>query len=104
MDSFYNLIFRSAKISYYLFLLLAVPVIVCCPFIIQLWLGEVPKYSVVFCRLIIVFMMIDALSTPLWMSVEAIGKIKAYQVWISIINIMNLPLAYLVLKFNFPCY
>lgn len=103
-NGFHNLIFRASKISYFLFLVLAVPVIVCCPFIIKVWLGEVPTYSVVFCRLIIVFMMIDALSTPLWMCVEAIGKIKTYQIWISTIILINLPLAYLVLKCGFPCY
>lgn len=104
IEGFHNLIFRASRFSYYLFLILAIPVMVCTPFLINLWLGEVPEYAVIFTRLIIIYMMIDALATPLWMAVEAIGDIKKYQIYISLINISNIPLAYLVLELGYPAH
>lgn len=104
ISGFYSLIFRASKFSYFLFLILAVPIIVCTPFLINLWLGSVPEYAVIFTRLIIVYLMIDALSAPLWMSIEAVGVIKKYHIYTSILIILNLPLAFLVLKFGYAVY
>lgn len=104
IEQFYTLIFRASKFSYYLFLIIAVPVLVCTPFLIQLWLGEIPEFTVIFTRLIIVYLMIDALSAPLWMAIEAVGVIKKYHIYTSVLIVLNIPLAYLTLRFNYAVY
>ena len=49
--------------------------------------------------------MVDALSGPLWVSVQATGNIKRYQIEISLLILLNLPLVYLVLSCGFsPVY
>jgi len=103
-EKFNLLIFRSSKLSYYLFLVIAIPVIIYCPFMIKLWLGDMPEYSDIFCKLIIVCLMVDAISTPLWMSIEASGKIKVYQLYVSLLIFLNVPLSYLVLKLGGEAY
>ena len=45
--------------------------------------------------------MFEAASGPLWMSAHAIGNIKKYQLIISFILIMSLPLAYALILFGF---
>lgn len=104
ISGFYALIFRASKFSYYLFLILAVPIIVTTPFLIHLWLGEVPEYAVIFTRLIIIYLMIDALSAPLWMAIEAVGVIKKYHLYTSVLIVLNLPLAFVVLKYGYAVY
>lgn len=44
-------------------------------------------------------MLIDSLSGTLMTGIQATGKVKIYQVVVSISVFMNLPLSYLALKF-----
>ncbi len=98
---FMSLIFQSSKFSYFLLFFLALPILICTEFVLKAWLQIVPEYAASFCRLIIVFLLIDAISAPLWMSVQATGKIKKYQMLMGSLIFLNLPLAYLILKLGF---
>ena len=98
MERFINLILKASKYSYYLLFLIALPCFICCNEILQLWLGKVPLHAVSFCRLLIIFSLIDAIQGPLWMSAQATGKIKHYQLLMSCLILLNLPVTYVVLK------
>jgi len=95
---------QVSKFSYFLLLFISVPVLICTDFILQKWLGVVPEYTAVFCRLIIVYLLIEALTAPFWMSVQATGKIRNYQILISSLIILSLPLSYFALKMGYPPY
>ena len=103
MDMF-KLVFRSSKMSFYLILLISLPIIIETPFIIQLWLGQLPNYVVGFTRLIIVVSAIDALATPLMTVAHATGHIKLYQSLVGTMVIMNVPISYVFLKLGFSPY
>ena len=47
--------------------------------VLSIWLTEVPDYSGTFCNLYIIASIINALATPLWISIFATGKIRNYQ-------------------------
>ncbi|HAZ96127.1 MAG TPA: hypothetical protein DCW73_02540 [Treponema sp.] len=90
-EEFQRLVNRSAKFSFYLLWLIVLPVYVNCSFLLSLWLKNVPQYSIGFVRLVLIFSLIEALNGPLWISIQAAGKIRAYQIIVGIINILNLP-------------
>ena len=100
-QAFFNLIFRASRISFMLLFVLGLPIIVCCKPILNLWLTEIPEYTLQFIQLMLVFSLIDALSGPLWISAQATGNIKGYMILISGMIFLNLPFAYVLLKFNF---
>lgn len=102
MNDFRTLIFRSSKFSFFLLFFLSYPVILNMDFILGVWLKDVPELSASFAFWIFLYMMIDALSAPLWMGVQAIGKIRNYQIMLSIIALMNIPAAWALLKADFP--
>lgn len=99
---FLNLVFRSSKFSFYLLFLIALPIILCCDEVLDVWLVSVPQYTVAFVRLYLVFLMIDAVSASLWISAQAIGCIARFQICTSLIVIINLPLIYLCFKLGYP--
>jgi O-antigen/teichoic acid export membrane protein len=101
IDAHKKLLFQTSKFSYYLLLLLAIPVLLQTKFILGIWLTTVPRYAIVFTQLTILLSLIEALSGPFWMSVSAIGNIKIYQIVVSGILLLNLPLAYFVLFSDF---
>jgi len=95
---FLSLVFRASKFSYYLLFILAFPVILCCQSILDIWLVNVPQYSVHFIQLFLVFLLIEAMSAPLWISVQATGEIKNYQLLMTSLSAINLPLVYVFFK------
>lgn len=94
----YALIYNSTRFSLYLLWILSLPVFVCMDEILSIWLVEVPDYSNVFLRLILVYNLIDAGANPLNMAIRANGKIKYPEVLSGLILIMNFPLSYVALK------
>ena len=64
-----------------------------------LGLTEVPQHSASFCKLMFMFTMVDALQGPLWVSVQATGKIRNYQILMSILILSSVPVSYVLLKF-----
>ena len=94
----HSLILRSAKITLYLLLIIALPIIIEMPFILTIWLGEFPEYTPVFARIIIVTSIIDAIANPIITAVGATGRIKIYQIVVGGILLLTLPISYLILK------
>lgn len=90
---FLKLIYRMSKFTYLLLFVLSLPVIICCKDILDIWLKDVPAHAVSFCRIMIYYSLSEALTTPLWMAVQAIGRIKKYQIQISCLKLLALPLS-----------
>lgn len=90
-----KLIIFFSKFSVFLYLLLALPLFIYTEFILYMWLNNVPDYTVLFIRLTLVVVLFEVLSAPLWLTVQASGKIQYYQLIISFILLLNLPIAYM---------
>ena len=103
-DYLFSLINKTSLLSYYLLFIFAFPIIICSNFIFELWLVDVPDYTVIFCVLMILCQLIAALSSPLWMVAHATGDIKQYQIVISIISILIVPVSFVVLQTGLPPY
>lgn len=94
-----KLSFRACRFSFYLLLLLSFPFLFYSHLILQLWLGDnVPKYASTFCELIIINSLIETMAGPLSTIVQATGRIKYYQVIVSIALLLNIPISYLLLR------
>ena len=93
-----SLLFRASKFSYFLLLIMLVPIVSNIDFILNLWLEEVPEYTNYFVAFILISYLFNALSTPFFTSLNATGKIKHYQITLSAIFISGLGLIYFVLK------
>lgn len=98
----YALIYASSKFSVYLLFLLTLPIIIETDQVLHIWLKIVPEHTIVFVRLIMCSIMIDAIANPIIHSAEATGKIRNYQIVVSSILLCILPVSYLFLKLGFP--
>ena len=96
------LIDRTSKFSFFILLVISLPVLYNLNYLLGLWLGEYPAYTYEFCLWIVIATLIESVSGPLWVSIFAAGDIKSYQIAISIVLLLNLPLAYLCGKMGWP--
>lgn len=97
-----TLVYRSTRFSVYLLLLLILPLLFRTEYIMKLWLGDVPEHLVLFCRLILVNALLDVLSNLHTTVAKAYGKIRNYQIIISLVLFLNLPLSYVCLRGGAP--
>lgn len=93
-----SLVYSSSVISYLLMCLVAIPLLVEMPFVLSVWLGDVPEYTVVFSRLVIITAMVDTLGYPLTTAVCASGEIRNFQIVTGLILMAILPVSYFLLK------
>lgn len=88
----------SSKYSTYLIMLFAVPCIIEINYLLNLWLGEIPRWTQLFCILQILQAIILQLSAPVATAVYAQGDIKYYSIFKSILNLLPLLLTYIAFR------
>lgn len=98
------LIKRTSKLSYILLFGLLCPTWFNMSYILELWLGveNVPEYTAEFSILMTTYALLNSLSAPMWMTVQATGTIKKYQIVISSAIFLNIVFAYIFLLMGFP--
>jgi O-antigen/teichoic acid export membrane protein len=97
-----TLYYRGTLIAVYLLLLVAIPLCFNMEAILALWLAEVPESAALFCRLIVIGVVIDAMGIFADVMVKATGKIRNFQIVTSLILLLNFPISYIALKQGAP--
>ena len=99
-DEMNKLICRGTKFAYYLMYIFALPLYFEAYFVLNLWLGLVPDYAVLFFRLSIIGTLIVLLGQTGTTAVMATGNIKWYCILTSLLTGLVVPLTYLFYKFG----
>ena len=99
------LVFRAGKLTYYMLLLLCLPIIFECDYILHLWLGnEVPQDALIMTRIVLAISMVDTFTYSIGCAVQATGNIRNYQLVVSGIALLIFPLSWILFKIGFPVY
>ena len=96
-DYFIKLIFSSSKISFFLFLFIALPVVANIEFILTVWLGEYPEMTPTFIRVIVFYSVFESTQHPFLNAVHATGRIKVHQIMMASLKLASIPVMYFVL-------
>ena len=101
LDYTLRLCFQGSRLSFYIILLLALPVIISAEYVLGIWLHTVPEYTVLFVQMALVFAMSEAVSSPLITLMLATGRIRNYQIVVGGLALLNVPLTYLFFRLGF---
>lgn len=93
--------YQSSRFAFYLLLIISIPILTNTQDILEIWLKEVPQYTVIFLRIIIISSLVEVLAIPLANMLQASGKIKTYQLTVSVLYLLNIPLSYIFLYRGF---
>lgn len=96
-----TLVNQSAKFSFYLLLFLSLPILVNIEFILGIWLKTIPDSTPIFVILTMIFTIIESLSQPLMTAQLATGRVRNYQLVVGGINLLNLPVSYVLMRIGF---
>ena len=97
-DYMMTLIFQGARLSFYMLLLLSLPLLVNTHYILMLWLKIVPEHAVLFVQLALILSMCESISSPLITAMLATGRIRNYQIVVGGLQMMNLPISFMLLR------
>ena len=74
------------------------------PTLLSLWLGEYPPYTVIFIRIVLLTAICNAYAQPLATAKGATGRIKNYQIILTTIGWLHLPIAWILFEFGLKPY
>lgn len=97
---FKSLIARGAKFTFFLFILIVIPLCIEAPYILHLWLKEVPPYTVTFLRLSLICNCILQFGSTGYNAIMATGKIRNYQIAVTIVGCLVFPLSWIAYHFG----
>ena len=101
-ENMYSLVFKASKWSFFLVAIFCLPILTNMKIILDIWLKEVPRYAIVFLRLLLLKTMIEQLFRIVAASIMAKGKIKAYQSFSSVLSLVPLITTGLMFYWNYP--
>lgn len=101
-DKMTSLAFKGSKYSFFMLLILSIPVLLETHYLLGLWLTSLPKYVILFSQLVLMNALIDSLSYSLQTIAQATGKIKFYQIIVGGMLLLNLPTSLIFLYSGFP--
>jgi Na+-driven multidrug efflux pump len=94
----------GTKISFFLLGIFYLPFIIEMPYILHLWLKNVPEYTVIFCNLLLFRNLIEQLFIPLSEAITAVGNIKDFQKISAILNVTPIVAAFIFFSVGLPAY
>ena len=92
------------KLSYCLFAVLAFPMMIEAPYILSLWLGNVPEFTVLFTRLLLIRTLLWQICISYETCIAATGEIKAYSILASVIYVAPLLTCFFLYKYGVPIF
>lgn len=101
LQEMHRLVARGCRMGFFLVLFFVVPITIEAPTLLGLWLKEVPDYAVDFVRLVLVITLFNSFSSPLSAAQGATGDIRKYQIVLTTLGLLHIPLAWLCFTHGF---
>ncbi|WP_277235148.1 hypothetical protein [Phocaeicola salanitronis] len=94
----------GAKYSTALYLLVTIPFFIETPYILKIWLKEIPEWTIIFVRFQLIKTFIEFQFGTFPTAISATGHIRKYTIWSCLFNFFQLPVMYLLFKVGMPPY
>ena len=94
----------TSKMAFLLSGVIALPILIEMPFVLELWLKEVPDYTIEYCRLVLIVFLIMQLYPGLVRAIQATGDIKWYQIGQSVLLLLPIPLGVVIFNYGYINY
>ena len=101
LKSMRDLVYRCSRYTFFLLLIISLPIFLETSLLLNLWLTTVPEWTVSFTRIMLCIIMVDSVAAPLMTSSAATGNVKLYQTVIGGTMLLIVPVSYLLLKLGY---
>lgn len=95
-DAMVRTVMTGSKFSYFLVIIIAIPLLFELPYLLNIWLTEVPDYALQFCQWEVIQQIIASFTIALVTMIGGVGDIRNFQLFSAITYVLRLPLIYFV--------
>ena len=96
-----SLLLKSTLFSYYLMLILALPIYLLAEPLLKVWLIEVPEYSAFFLRWSMIASLFSVFDVSFYTALYAKGRLKENALLSPVIGVLQFPVLYFAFKFGY---
>jgi O-antigen/teichoic acid export membrane protein len=96
-----KLLLQTTCFSFYLMLLVSLPICLAAEPLLRLWLGIIPEYTVVFLQLIVIQGLFEVFDTSFYRALYAKGQLKENALISPMFGLVRFPIIYLLFKWGF---
>lgn len=100
-DGSKKLLLQTTCISFYLMLLVSLPICLAAEPLLKIWLGIVPEYTVIFLQLIVIQGLFEVFDTSFYRALYAKGQLKENAMISPSLGLIRFPIIYLLFKWGF---
>ena len=99
-----QLSFTVSRVTFIMMCLAVVPLYVNMPYVLQVWLDDVPEGALVFSRLFLLIVLINQATVGLQVALESVGRIRRLQTIVGSMHIVAIPVGYVLFKMGYSAY
>lgn len=105
-DYLKKMYYSTSKVTFFFVMIIAVPLIGEVDVILDFWLGKgkYPELTPIFAQLTMFMTLCNSYATPTSIIVHATGKMKKFQIIVSIVTLMIIPIAYMAARLGCEPY
>lgn len=100
LEELKKLVIDSSQICVFFITIFALPVILEIDTFMNIWLTEVPEYTTIFIKIVLINSIYTFPTTTLEQCINAIGKVKKATIYLSPIYLSYFPIAYLIMYYG----
>lgn len=93
-----QLLLQTTRFSYYLMFLMSLPICLVAPQLLQLWLGIVPEYTVIFLQIIIIQSLFQIFDTSFYRALYAKGQLRENAILSPTLGFIQFPVVYVLFQ------
>lgn len=94
----------ACRITFLLLSIAVIPLYINMPYVLSIWLKQVPEGTLSFCRNFLIITLIVQITIGLQIALESVGKIRRQQLIIGIMHLSALPVGYVLFRKGFPAH
>ena len=96
--------YNTAKYGILIIALVGFPVYFNLEFLLDWWLKVIPENTMIYTKLIMIFILCTGFSVGLQSFFHGINRVKTYNLLVSLTIMLNIPISFLLFKLNYPSY
>jgi O-antigen/teichoic acid export membrane protein len=97
-----NFTLYGTKLSFFITSIFLVTFFIEMPYILKLWLKNVPNYTSIFCYLMSIGTLFEIMFMPLNHAIYSVGKVKIFNIIDSLLNLITIIISIFILNLHFP--
>jgi len=103
-EDMFRLMCYGSKYSFFLFYILALPLLLETDFLLSVWLKSVPDNAALFTKLSIIASLVSFITRPFYIGCLATGNIRRYTISVTIVGAFVFPLSWILFALGFSAY